>query len=155
MKKLALALLLTTALIVPSAAEAANVTVQVDMKAYSGPNAYLAVYLADANGNYNSTLWVAGSNYRWLGSLRGWARGFVAAGETSIDGISGASVGSGQTLQVNATLADTLIDAGYKVIVDTSVEHWGDYPAEASVPLQSGGGSAAGKGFVDLLTVSM
>lgn len=155
MKKLALAFLLSTALIAPSAAEAADVTVQVALKTYSGPNAYLAVYVVDANGNYDSTLWVAGTQYRYLGSLRGWAQGFSSAGETSISGISGASVGGGRTLTITATLSDALINAGYKVVIDTAVEHWGEYVAEAGVPLNTGGGSASGSGIVNRLTVSL
>lgn len=155
MKKLAFILLMSTALVAPSAAEAANVTVEVDLKTYSGPNAYLAVYLVDASGTYQSTIWVAGNHFRYLGSLRGWARGFSAAGETSINGISGASVGGGRTLKVSTTLSDALIDAGYKIVVDTAVEHVGEYTADASVPLETGGGSATGQGFVSRLTVSM
>ncbi len=155
MKRLAFILLLSTALVAPVAAEAADVTVQVDMKSYSGPAAYLAVYVVDASGQYDSTLWVAGQKYRYLGSLRGWARGFTAAGGTSLDGISGASVGSGRSLTINATLSDALIDAGYSIVVDTAVEHVGDVTGDASVPLKSGGGSAAGQGFVGQLTVKM
>jgi hypothetical protein len=154
-KKLALILLMSTALIAPSAAEAANVSVQVDINSYSGPNTYLAVYLVDGNGNYHSTIWVAGSRLRYLGHLRGWARGFTAAGENSVSGISGASVGGGRTLTVSTTLNDALINAGYKVVVDTAVEGWGEYTGDASVPLNTGGGSASGQGFVNRLTVSM
>jgi hypothetical protein len=153
-KKLALILLMGTALIAPSAAEAANVTVQVDIKPYSGPNTYLAIYVVDAAGKYQSTLWVAGSHMRYLGHLRGWARGISAAGGT-INGISGASVGGGRSLKVSATLSDALINAGYKIVVDSAVEGWGEFTADASVPLQPGGGSAAGQGLVNRLTVSM
>lgn len=154
-KKLLIALMLTTALIAPATAEAANVTVEVSLQNYGGPGAYLAVYVVDASGTYKQTLWVAGQKYRYLGALSGWARGFTNAGENSISGISGASVGSGQTLRVGATLSDALIDAGYKVVVDTAVENWGEYAAEASVPLQAGGSSASGQGFVSRLSVSM
>ncbi len=155
MKKLALILLMSTALIAPSAAEAANVTVQVDIKPYSGPGAYLAVYLVDQTGAYKSTLWVAGTHPRYLGALRGWVRGFTGAGENSIAGISGASVGAGRSLKISFNVSDALINAGYKVVVDTAVEHWGEYTAEAAVPLKTGGGSASGQGVVNRLTVSM
>ena len=155
MKKLALILLVSTALIAPSAAEAANVNVQVDLKVYGGPAAYLAVYVVDANGNYDSTLWVAGSKYKYLGSLRGWARGFAASGAKTLSGISGASVGAGQTLNVSATLSDALINAGYSIVVDTSIEHLGNFVTEARVPLNTGGGSASGNGVISQLKVSM
>lgn len=155
MKKLALVLLLSTALIAPGAAEAANVTVELSLKTYSGPNAYLAVYLVDASGNYDSTLWVAGTNFKYLGHLRGWARGFQSSGNTSLNGISGASVGGGRTLKISSTLSDAMIDAGYKIVVDTSVEHWGDYTADASLDLKSTGGTTSGTGFVNRLSVSL
>ncbi len=155
MKKLALVLLMSTALVAPTVAEAADVTVQVDLTPYSGPAAYLAVYLVDQNGTYDSTLWVAGRHTRYLRSLRGWVRGFTGAGESSVDGISGASVGAGSSLRISSNVSDALIDAGYSIVVDTAVEHWGDYTADAVVPLQTGGGSATGQRFVDRLTVSM
>ena len=154
MKKFAFILLMSTALIAPNAAQAANVTVQVDIKSYYGPNTYLAVYVVGPNGQYNSTLWVAGSRMNYLGHLRGWARGISAAGG-NINGISGASVGGGRSIKVSATLSDALINAGYKVVVDTAVEGWGEYTADASVPLQTGGGSTSGQGFVNRLTVTM
>lgn len=155
MKKLALILLLSTALIAPASAEAANVDIAVTLNTYSGPNAYLAVYLVDKNGNYDSTLWLSGTKFKYLGHLRGWARGFQSAGGGNINGISGASVGGGRTLKISSTLSDAMIDAGYRIVVDTSVENWGDYPADASVELKSGGGSASGTGFVNRLAVSM
>ena len=155
MKKLALIFLMSTALIAPTAAEAANVTVQVDIKPYSGPSAYLAVYLVDQSGNYKSTLWVAGRHTRYLGALRGWVRGFTGAGQNSIAGISGASVGAGRSLKISSNVSDALINAGYRVVVDTAVEHLGEYTADADVPLKAGGGSASGQGFVNRLTVSM
>ena len=154
MKKILLALLMSTALIAPNAAAAATVTVEVDMRSYSGPNAYLAVYLVDSAGNYNSTLWVAGTHTKYLGHLRGWARGFSSSGG-SLDGVSGASIGGGRTLTLTSTLSDALIDAGYKVVVDTSVEHGGDYTADVSAELSSSGASASGTGYVNRLIVSM
>ena len=154
MKKTLLALLLSTALIAPNAASAADVSIEVGLKSYMGPRAYLAVYLVDANGSYDSTIWVAGTHTKYLRHLRGWARGFASSGG-SLDGISGASVGGGSTLKLNTTLSDAMIDAGYKVVVDTSVEHGGDYTGDASADLNSSGASASGSGYVNRLIVSM
>lgn len=153
MKKLALALMISTALIAPTAAQAANVTITTQMKNYGGKGAYLAVYLVDTAGNYNSTLWVAGTKSKYWGHLRGWARGVSAAG-LQVDGLTGASVGSGRTLTVTADIADALIEAGYQVVVDSSVEHMGDYTADATVALENGA-SASGSGFVSTLSVQM
>jgi len=158
MKKIAVktvagALLLSTALIVPGAAMARDVTVTVDMKTYRGPGAYLAVYLVDGDGRYRQTLWVSGRKSKYYRHLKGWARGMSAAGG-SIDGLTGASVGSGGSLTVRANVADALIDAGYQVVVDASVEDWGDRPRDAAVPL-SNGASVGGSGFVSKLSVKM
>lgn len=149
----AAALLFSTALIVPGAAMAKDVAVTVDMKNYRGPGAYLAVYLVDGSGRYQQTLWVSGRKSKYYRHLKGWARGISSAGG-SIDGLTGASVGSGRSLTVRASVADALIDAGYKVVVDVSVEDWGDRPRDASVPLTNGA-SAGGGGFVSKLSVKM
>ena len=39
-----------------------------------------------------------------------------------VDGITGASVGSGRTLEVSMDLADALFDAGYTLHVDAAAE---------------------------------
>ncbi len=153
MKKLVCALLLSTALIVPGAAMAKDIAVTVDMKSYRGPGAYLAVYLVDGSGRYQQTLWVAGRKAKYYRHLKGWARGISSAGG-SIDGLTGASVGSGRSLTVRANVADALIDAGYHVVVDASVEDWGEKPRDAAVPLTNGA-SASGSGFVRKLSVKM
>ena len=73
--------------------------------------------LTDANGAYQKTLWVAGKKAKYYKHLPGWARGGgTAAGQ--YDGVTGASVGSGETLTVSTDLADNLIDAGYQIRID-------------------------------------
>lgn len=156
MKKIAAALMLATALIAPEVAMARDLTITAQVARYRGPGAYLAIYVTDASGAYQSTLWVAGGRVKYYRHLRDWVRGISAAGG-SIDGITGASVGSGQTLTINASIADALIDAGYQVRVDSAVENGGEYSAEIVVPLAqaSSGVPVSGPGYVDNLTVSM
>jgi hypothetical protein len=156
MKKLAAVLMLATAIVTPGLALAKDITVTAQMAKYRGPGAYLAIYVTDASGAYHSTLWVAGGKAKYYRHLRDWVRGISAAGG-SIDGITGASVGSGQTLTVNASVADALIDAGYQIRVDSAVEEAGEYAAEIVVPLEqaSSGVPVSGPGYVDNLTVSM
>ena len=157
MRKLTAALLLGTALLVPGAAFAKDITVSIDMTNYSGNAAYLAVYVTNPDGSYNSTLWVAGGKTKYMGHLRQWAQGIMATGTLNIDGITGASVGGGQHLTVNASLADSLIDAGYEVHVDTAVEHGGEYSSDAVVPLaQAASGTPVdGTGYISSMTVSL
>jgi hypothetical protein len=154
MNRIASTLGLVTALTLPtlalaSGAEARPVTLTTQLRPYGGNGAYIAIYLTDAQGKYHSTLRVAGSKTKYHPHLRDWARGRV--GEASrIDGVTGASVGSGQTLRVTVDIADALIDAGYQVRIDTAVEDGRDNPAEIIVPLTAAaaGRPVSGRGYV-------
>jgi hypothetical protein len=153
MKKLTALLMLASALVAPSIATAADVTLTTTLVQYSGHAAYLAVYLANPDGSYHSTLWVAGQKSKYYGDLRGWARAASTGGSLNLDGITGASVGGGETLTVHASLADTLVDAGYTIHVDTAVEKGGEYADDAVIPLTSAPATAAGRGYVQALTI--
>ena len=157
MKKIIAALLLCTALVAPATAIARDVTIDTKLVNYSGRAAYLAVYLTKPDGSYDSTLWVSGTKTRYLGEMRGWVSAMQASGATSLnlDGITGASVGGGQTLTVHASLADALIDAGYKIHVETAVEHGGEYADDAVASLSSTPQQVAGSGYVSTLSVKM
>lgn len=72
MKKLLAGLMLATALVAPGIAEAATVTITANLVRYSGPAAYLAVYLTNPDGSYNSTLWVAGQKTKYYGCCAAW-----------------------------------------------------------------------------------
>lgn len=138
MKSILAALVLSTALTLPGVAMAAPVTLTAQLKDYGGNGAYLAVYVTDAKNAYVGSLWMAGSKSKYYKHLAGWYR--VTGGDTAqINGITGASVGSGRTLQVSLDLADTLFDAGYTLHIDAAVEDMRDSPNEVSVPLTSAG----------------
>lgn len=155
MKKLAAMLMLATALIAPGVAMARDVTIQTSLVQYSGHAAYLAVYLTNPDGSYNSTLWVSGQKSKYFGDLRGWARAASSAGSLNLDGITGASVGGGQTLTVHANLADALLDAGYRIHVDTAVEKGGQYTDDAVISLTSKPATAAGTGYVNTISLGL
>lgn len=155
MKTFAAMLMLATALVAPGVAWARDVTIEARMVRYSGHAAYVAVYLADASGAYHSTLWVSGHKTKYYGTLRGWVRGVSQAGSINLDGITGASVGGGETLTVHATLADALIDAGYQIHVDTAVENGGEYTDDAVIPVTSEPVTVDGTGYVSQVSVSM
>lgn len=105
------ALAMTTALTLPAMANAASVTFTTNMKSYGGNGAYLAYYVTDAQGKYVGSLWMAGGRARYYQHLSGWYR--ASGGNTNdINGITGASVGSGRSLKITLDLADTLFDAG-------------------------------------------
>ena len=148
--KLALPILAATAAFVaPTIVEARQVTFEATLKAYGGNGAYVALYLLDGAGKYKGTLWMAGDKTKFYRHLSDWTR--ASGGRLAeVDGITGASVGSGKTLKVTVDIADALIDAGYKVHVDTSVEDGNDNPSEIVAPLQAASSAKpiAGAGYV-------
>ena len=156
MKKTALSLMLAGVIALPGLAQARPVTLSTQLKNYGGEGAYLAVYVTDAQGKYQKTLWVSGKKAKYYKNLRDWARG-SGLKSAEFDGVSGASVGSGRTLKVTVELADALIDAGYEIRIDSAVEDGRDYPAEVRTPLTKAGSgqSAAGRGYVQTFTYKL
>jgi hypothetical protein len=155
MKKIVARLLLATALIAPGAALARDVTITTTLGPYFGNRAYLSIYLTEPDGSYHSTLWLAGRKFKYFTTLRGWMKSVAEVGSVDIDGISGASVGTGETLVVHADLADPLIDAGYTIHIDTSVEHGGAYADDATIPLSGDAGPITGNGYVASLSLGL
>jgi hypothetical protein len=155
MKSLLASLALTTALTVPGLAMAKPVTITADLNAYGGQNAFLVIYATDSTGAYAGTLWMAGGKTRYYTHLRDWyaaTNGSMA----EIAGITGASVGSGRTLQINLDLADTLFDAGYTLHVDAAVEDMRESPNDVKVPLTAAGAGkpVAGRRYISSFTYS-
>ena len=156
MKKITAALALVAALGFPALAEAREITFTTKLKQYGGPGAYVALYVTDGNGQYQGTLWMAGGKSKYYRHLSDWKR--ATRGDLrEIDGITGASVGSGRTLTVKLDLADALIDAGYQIRIDAAVENMGDSPGEIVAPLTSSaaGQPVAGRGYVESFSYSM
>lgn len=144
------------ALAVPALAHSRQVTLNVQLKDYGGNGAYLAAYLTDAKGAYVRTLHVAGGKAKYYKHLADWNR--LSGSDTKrLDGVTGASVGSGRTLKVTADLADALIDAGYEIRIDAAVEDMRDSPAEVRVPLSaaSAGKPQAGKQYIQSATLQL
>ncbi len=153
MKTLLSALALTTALAIPAAVAAKPVTFSAVMKNYRGPGAYLVMYVTDAKGGYQGSLWMAGSKSKYYNHLPGWFR--ATGGDTGqVRGITGASVGAGRQLDISLDLSDALFDAGYNLHIDASVEDGRDVANEMVVPLTSAnmGKAARGKRYVASLT---
>lgn len=134
MKPLFAALALTTALIAPGLALARPVTLTTNLSDYGGRGAYLAIYVTDPSGAYAGSLWMAGGKSKYYKHLSDWAR-FTGGDIAQVDGITGASVGAGQSLELTMDLADALFDAGYTLHIDAAVEDMRDSPNEIAVPL--------------------
>jgi hypothetical protein len=145
LKSLLAALAITTALTLPGIASAGQVTLTTNLRDYGGNGAYLAYYLTDPQGNYAGSLWMAGGRSRYYQHLSGWYR--ATGGNTAeINGITGASVGSGQSLKISLDLTDALFDAGYKLHIDAAAEDMRESPNEIVVPLTSAGAGKAVSG---------
>lgn len=145
MKSILAILALTTALTLPALAMARPVTFTTTLRNYGGSGAYLAYYVTDANGKYAGSLWMAGGKARYYEHLSGWYRATGGA-SAEINGITGASVGSGRSLKITLDLADALFDAGYQLHIDSAVEDMRDSPNDIVVPLTSAGSSQTAKG---------
>ena len=156
MKKILAALALTTAFTLPGVALARPVTLTTTLKSYGGDGAYLAIYVTDANGAYAGTLWMAGGKAKYYEHLADWYRA-TGGNASEINGITGASVGAGRTLEVTLDLADALFDAGYTLHVDAAVEDMRDSPNDVSVPLTSAnaGQAVQGRRYVASLAYAM
>lgn len=144
----------TAAFVVPTLAQARQVTFETTLKAYGGNGAHVALWVTDASGKYTGTLWMAGTNSRYWRHLSDWYR--ASGGRSSeVDGITGASIGSGRTLKITLDIADAMIDAGYKIHIDTAVEDGRENPSEVVVPLATTAAAkpVAGKGYVKSFTV--
>ncbi|MCK9466272.1 MAG: DUF2271 domain-containing protein [Thiopseudomonas sp.] len=149
MKKLTLILVMLAAISLSTLSQAREVTFTTQLKNYSGDGAYIVLYLVNENGQYQRTFWLAGTKSKYYKHLPDWARG-SGLRSSEYDGVTGASVLSGKTLKVTVDIDDALIDAGYEVRVDTSVEDKRDNRADVSAPLTTDGAgkSFAGRGYV-------
>ena len=142
---------LAGALVLPDLAQARQITLTTELANYGGYGAYLAYYVTDASGNYMGSLWMSGGRTKYYRHLSGWAQ--ASGGDPAeVAGITGASVGQGQTLTLTLDLADSLFDAGYVLHVDAAVENMRDSPDEVAIPLTSTGGTAKGSTYIASLS---
>lgn len=156
MKSVLAAIALTTALTLPRLAMARPVTLITTLNNYGGDGAYLAIYVTDPQGAYAGSLWMAGSKSKYYEHLSDWYRA-TGGDPGQINGITGASVGAGRTLEITLDLADALFDAGYKLHIDAAVENMRDSPNEVAVPLTTDGAGkpARGRRYVASFTYTM
>lgn len=137
-KSILTALVISTALTLPTIAQARMVTLTSNLKQYGGDGAYLAYYLTDAKGAYAGSLWMAGGKAKYYRHLSDWAR-LTGGDPGEVAGITGASLGSGQSGYLSLEIADALFDAGYTLHIDAAVEDMRDSPNEIALPLTSQG----------------
>ena len=156
MKSILAALALTSALVAPGLAMARPVTLTATLNNYGGDGAYLALYVTDADGAYAGTVWMAGGKSKYYEHLSDWYRA-TGGDPAQIDGITGASVGAGRSLEITLDLDDALFDAGYTLHVDAAVEDMRDSPNEVAVLLttEGAGQQVPGRRYVASLRYDM
>ncbi len=144
-----LLLLFIITLLSAMTADAREVTINTELKNYGGDGAYVALYLTNADGQYQQTLWVSGEKSKFYKHLSGWARS-SGLRSSEYDAITGASVTAGKTLTVTLDLDDAFIDSGFQFRVDTAVEDMRDNNNDVVVPLttEGVGQATAGRGYV-------
>lgn len=150
MNKTAISLALAGMAAMPTIGQAREINLSTTLKDYRGNEAYLAIYVTDAQGAYQRTLWVAGKKAKYYKHLRDWVQG-GGSKPAEFDGLTGASVGGGETLEVAVELEDALIDAGYEIRIDSAVEDKRDNRGEIKVPLTLPATTVNGgaQGYVD------
>jgi len=122
-----------------SLATAKEVTIQVQMVSYEGEKTYSALYLVNPSGRYEQTLWVSGDEEKYYadGLSRWWKYLSRQPEPQPLDGLTGATIGSGDRYQVTSELDERFIDSGYALRVETAVEDREYYRLDAEVPLAS------------------
>lgn len=137
----------------PTIGDSKEVTFTSQLKNYRGDGAYLAIYLTDAAGKYQQTFWVAGKKSKHFKHLSAWAKG-SSMKRSEYDGMTGASIARGETLQITVDIDPAFIDSGYQVRVDSAVEDMSDNPADivASITTKGAGTKVIGQGYVHAFT---
>lgn len=137
------------AMLMSLSVQAKEITFTTQLNSYQGDGAYLAIYLTDTAGVYKRTLWIAGGKSKHYKHLSDWAKG-SKMDRAEYDGLTGASINSGQTLVCVINVDDALLDSGYQLRVDTAVEDLSEHPADIITPFTttSVGKVVKGTGYV-------
>lgn len=117
-----------------TAAEADEAVILIQMNDYIGPKAYYSLYLVNPEGRYAETLWVSGPSKVWWPDTRRWFGYYSRSGE-NVDAITGASTAAGARNVMRVQIDPALIDAGYTLRVETSVEEGENHQQDAEVEL--------------------
>lgn len=123
-----------SALTLATTAMADEAVVLVQMNEYSGPEAYFHLYLVNPEGKFDHTLWVSGPDKIWWPDSKRWF-GYTSAAVENLDAITGASTPSGARAVMRVEIDPALIDTGYKLRVETSVENADNVQQDAEVDL--------------------
>lgn len=130
-------------------AQSSKYKLMLQMTNYDGENAYLVVSLINPNGEYEKTLAVMGDNKKWYKGLKEWFKAQNQKPE-QLSAITGASVGAGDRSTTVLNIDDSVFDKGYKLRIESAVEHAKYHTEDAVIPLTQADFSkkVSGKGYV-------
>ncbi|PWH86722.1 DUF2271 domain-containing protein [Brumimicrobium oceani] len=95
----------------------------IQLKNYQGEGAYIIVSVIDAEDKYVETLRVLGDDHEWYPDLESW-HNFRKKNrhQPRLDGVTGATIGSGERSVINFKIDPKYIDKGYSLRFETAVE---------------------------------
>jgi Predicted periplasmic protein (DUF2271) len=127
----------------------------VNLKRYWGTEAYAAAYIVGPTGEYIATIYAAGSRMKYFRHMQRWFRMLQRSGR-GVDGSTGASIGSGGYFRTSVDVPDEMLNAGYVLRVETSVENQSYFPDDAAVALDDAhnGQLVTGTGYIDSMKIS-
>ena len=117
----------------------------IQMTNYMGEGAYVVIYLIDAKGAYEKTLYVMGPDKKWYNSLKEWNK-FRAKKPVNISAITGASVTGGDRSVNTIEIENSKINAGYKLRFESAVEDKNYNVKDVEIPLTTEGLAAKSEG---------
>ncbi|RZK41715.1 MAG: DUF2271 domain-containing protein [Pedobacter sp.] len=124
------------------------------MNAYTGEEAYIVVSLINPKGAYEKTLYMMGPDKKWYNGFKEWFKFFNKT--KSVNAKTGASVGGGDRSMVNLEIENALLNKGYKLRFESSVEAQNYHVDDVEIPLtaEALAGKADGKGYIKYIRFS-
>ena len=121
----------------------------IQMKNYSGEGAYVIISLVNPSGAYEKTLYVNGDDDEWYFDIKKWWD-FYGKRRTSLDAITGATIGGGERSVHILEIEDDKLDNGYKIRFESAVEDQEYYDHDVEFDLTSNNmrGKFEGNGFI-------
>jgi hypothetical protein len=121
----------------------------IQLKNYTGEGAYIITSLLDSKGNYVETLYIMGEDDEWYHEIDEWWS-YFGRKKREVDGITGATLSGGERKVITFEVDKALLDKGYKIRFETSVEDQKYHPKDVEVPLSSKmpAGSIEGTGYI-------
>ncbi|RZJ82010.1 MAG: DUF2271 domain-containing protein [Flavobacterium sp.] len=126
----------------------------VQMDGYSGEKAYVVVSLINPAGAYDKTLYMMGKDVKWYNGFKEWFKFFNKT--KKLNAKTGASIGGGDRAMVVIDIDDALLNKGYKLRFESSVEAQKYHVSDVEIPLtaESLAGKVEGKGYIDYIRFS-